>query len=74
MTFENIPIRPCCKYMEDTLMMNDIRRSVVFSCNEHDEWRFAIVWADGDCVPLRFCPSCGKTIEEIELKEDEDEM
>lgn len=67
-TFENIPIRPCCKYMGDTIMMNDIRESITFDPEEPkgSKSRFMIVWFDGDCLPLLYCPSCGKKIEEIE--------
>ena len=68
MTFDNIPITPCCKYMEDTIMMNDIRESITFNPKEPkgSEFRFMIMWADGDCMPLLYCPSCGRRIEEIE--------
>ena len=66
MTFENIPIKPCCTYMEDTIMLNDIRESITFNPNEPkgSKFRLMIMWSDGDCVPLLYCPSCGKKIEE----------
>jgi len=71
MTFENIPIKPCCKYMDNVLMLNDIRESITFDEKEPvgSEWRFMILWKDNDCMPLLYCPSCGKKIEEEEAEE-----
>lgn len=68
MTFENIPIKPCCICMEDTIMLNDIRESIIFDSKKPkgSKFRFMIVWSDGDCMPLLYCPSCGKKIEEVE--------
>ena len=68
MTFDNTPIRPCCRYMEDTIMLNDIRESIAFDPNEPkgSKFRFMIVWSDGDCMPLLYCPSCGKKINEVD--------
>ena len=65
-TTENIHIKPCCKFMADTLMMNDIRCSIIMDLDEPkgSQERFNIVWSDGDCIPLMYCPSCGKRIEE----------
>ena len=68
MTFDDVPIKVCCKHMGDTIMMNDIRESITFNPKElkGSEFRFMIMWADGDCMPLLYCPSCGRRIEEIE--------
>lgn len=63
---KNVPIEPCCKDMGDILMLNDVRESILFDSNETLEsgFRFMIWWKDGDCTPLRFCPSCGKPVQE----------
>ena len=68
MTFDNIPIKPCCRYMDGTILMNDIRESITFDPTEPkgSPCRFMIVWRDGDCVPLLYCPSCGKKIKEAD--------
>lgn len=68
MTFDDIPIDPCCKSMEDTIMMNDIRESITFHEDEPkgSPNRFMIVWSDGDCIPLLYCPSCGRKIRELD--------
>ena len=67
---ENVPIEPCCRYMEDVMMLNDVRESILFNPDETLEsgYRFMIWWKDGDCTPLRFCPSCGKPIRELRKK------
>lgn len=66
MTFDDIPIDPCCKSMADTIMMNDIRESITFHEDEPkgSPHRFMIVWGDGDCIPLLYCPSCGRKVRE----------
>ena len=66
--FKHVPIKLCCTYMDEVLMMNDIRESIAFNPDEPkgSEWRFAIMWGDGDLMPLLYCPACGKKIEEVE--------
>ena len=65
--FENIPLKACCRFMDDTLMMNDLRQSIVFNQDEPEGSmnRFMILWNDGDCIPMLYCPSCGKKVEEV---------
>ena len=43
-------------------MMNDIREGII----EH-EGQFYIVWGDGDMIPLKYCPSCGKPIKRKDM-------
>lgn len=52
-------IEPCCNEMANVIMMNDIRQGVI---RDPDRGLY-LLWADGDCTPLRFCPCCGKRIE-----------
>lgn len=54
----NIRIKICCDDMGDVVMMNDIREGLIF----HDGGVY-IWWKDGDCMPMNYCPSCGKKIE-----------
>lgn len=49
----------CCTDMEDMLMMNEFREGVI----QDDDGSLDIWWKDGDCMPLRYCPSCGRKIE-----------
>ena len=71
--FKDVPIKVCCTHMGNTIMLNDIRKSICFIPSEPrgSEWRFSIMWDDGDMVPLLYCPSCGKRIEEIEEEGEE---
>jgi hypothetical protein len=48
----------CCDAMGDAVMMNDIRDGITIIDD-----KLYIVWSDGDCMPLNYCPSCGKKIE-----------
>jgi len=75
MTFDDIPIDPCCKSMEDTIMMNDIRESIMFDPNQPKgyKFRFMIMWSDGDLMPLLYCPSCGQKVREIDDPKDSGE-
>lgn len=68
----DLPIKGCCKYMDNVIMLNDIRESIVFDPKERagGEFRFMLMWRDGDCMPLLYCPSCGKRIEEIGCSDD----
>lgn len=50
-----LPVEDCCSEFADVVMMNDIRQGVI---RDGDE--MFIVWSDGDCTPLRYCPCCGK--------------
>lgn len=74
--FRDVPIKVCCARMGDTIMLNDIRESICFIPNEPrgSEWRFSIMWRDGDLMPLLYCPSCGKRIEEIEEETTHDSV
>ena len=54
----NIRIKVCCDAMGDAVMMNDIREGIAI-IND----KLYIVWSDGDCMPLNYCPACGKKIE-----------
>lgn len=58
MLADDFKIKICCDAMGDTIMMNDIRDSITMI-----EDGLYIVWSDGDCMPLNYCPSCGKKIE-----------
>lgn len=51
-------IRICCPAMDDLVLLNDIRESIIES-----EGQLWLWWKDGDMTPLRFCPTCGKRIE-----------
>ena len=64
---KNVPIVPCCNDMADILMLNDIRESVLYDPESTIEsgHRFMLWWKDCDCTPLKFCPSCGKPIQEL---------
>ena len=55
----SMPIKVCCKEMADAIMMNDIRQGVV----RDQDGSLSILWPDGDMMPLRFCPCCGKRVE-----------
>ena len=57
-----IRIEPCCKEMSDTIMMNDIRQGVV----RDQDGSLSILWGDGDTMPLRYCPCCGKRVEPLD--------
>lgn len=48
----------CCNDMRETVMMNEFREGVVQIGDA-----LYIKWGDGDCMPLNYCPSCGKKIE-----------
>lgn len=50
----------CCDAMGDTIMLNDFRDSLTVIDD-----KLYIVWSDGDCMPLNYCPSCGKKIEMV---------
>ena len=50
-------IVPCCGDMEEMVMMNIFREGVIQDGDELFIW-----WKDCDCMPLRYCPSCGKRI------------
>lgn len=54
----NIRIKICCDAMDEVVMMNDIREGIT-TIND----KLYIWWKDGDCMPLNYCPSCGKKIE-----------
>lgn len=64
---KNVPIKPCCADMEDILMLNDIRESVLFDpdATRQSGHRFMLWWRDCDCTPLRYCPSCGAIIQDV---------
>ncbi|MBQ1293263.1 MAG: hypothetical protein IIY21_04450 [Clostridiales bacterium] len=51
-------VKICCDAMGDAVMMNDIREGIVTIDDN-----LYIVWADGDSMPLNYCPSCGKKVE-----------
>ena len=53
-------INICCDAMGDAVMMNDIRDGITIIDD-----KLYIVWSDGDCMPLNYCPSCGKMIEKV---------
>lgn len=53
-------INICCDAMGDAVMMNDIREGITII----DDKLF-IMWPDGDCMPLNYCPSCGKKVERV---------
>ena len=59
-----IHIEPCCDAMGDAVMMNDIREGMI---QDGDE--LFILWGDGDAMPLRYCPNCGKKVKFKEVKE-----
>lgn len=52
-------IIPCCTDMAYMIMMNEFREGII----QADDGTLDIWWKDGDCTPLRYCPSCGKRIE-----------
>jgi len=53
-------INICCDAMGDAVMMNDIRDGITIIDD-----KLYIVWPDGDCMPLNYCPSCGKKVEKV---------
>ena len=55
-------IKICCKEMAGVAMMNDIRQGIV----NVPDGTLSILWGDGDMMPLRFCPCCGKRLESSE--------
>ena len=57
---DDFKIKICCDAMGDAVMMNDIRDGIAI-IND----KLYIVWSDGDCMPLNYCPSCGKKIEKV---------
>lgn len=59
----DLSIDPCCRDMEDAVMMNDIREGII-----EYEGQFYIVWGDGDMIPLKYCPSCGKPIKKRDME------
>ena len=63
---KDVPIEACCNDMASVLMLNDIRESILFDPESTMEsgFRFMLWWKDCDCSPLRFCPCCGKPIQE----------
>ena len=64
-------IIPCCADMEDAMMLNEFRQGIIE--DPQLDPLHHIVWGDGDMMPLRYCPSCGKKIcmYEENVKEDE---
>lgn len=50
----------CCDAMGDIILMNNFRDSIKVINDE-----LYIVWSDGDCMPLNYCPSCGKKVEKV---------
>ena len=56
-----IRIEICCDDMGDAVMMNDFRQGILQEGDALYIW-----WDDCDCMPLRYCPSCGKPIRIIE--------
>jgi len=69
---KGIPLKPCCEEMESVLMFNDLRDSILYDEESPEGERFWLWWRDCDCSPLRFCPFCGKKVEEIRLGDGRD--
>jgi len=65
--FRNHPIRPCCTAMADVLSDLDMGKLIVFDPDQPlgSRNRFSILLNGGNCIPLLYCPSCGKMIEEV---------
>ena len=55
-----VRVKVCCDAMGDAMMMNDIRQGIIQEGDDMFIW-----WSDGDAMPLRYCPNCGKKIEVV---------
>lgn len=61
-------IKICCNDMGNARMMGNFRdykgreKDLIGSIVIFDD-KLYIAWADGDCTPLNYCPSCGKKVE-----------
>ena len=57
-----LSIEICCDEMGDAVMMNAYRQGII----QNGDGTLDIWWDDGDCTPLRYCPSCGKPIKVLD--------
>lgn len=57
-------IRICCDAMDLLVMCADLRNNILVFGDE-----VYLVWKDGDCTELNYCPNCGKKVELIKVTE-----
>lgn len=63
-------VKACCDDMRVARMMGDVRdykgkeKDLIGSIVIIND-KLYFVWADGDCMPLNYCPSCGKKVEMV---------